>query len=286
MGRIERAVLVAAVFVYIVYFGMAAYTFANLPPIPEKVVAGQEVLFTYDDIVEGKVLVQKYGLQDYGSVLGFGGYFGVDYTSYALKIIVDEGGEIKEFDKVALVNEGFARAYEKSIDYFSEIFGERAEEVGLKPNLITDRSEIEKIVAYFMWTAMIALEGYTNGFPYHPGVLEPTVHVTLGTWITFFAILFAVMFVAGYLITKFLELWSEPRTPISLPEPSKAQKIALLGFLLAAIGLALQGLLGGYLMHKYAEPSALYGLSINSILPFNVARALHYTLAVLWIVVS
>jgi nitric oxide reductase subunit B len=53
------------------------------------------------------------------------------------------------------------------------------------------------------------------------------------------------------------------------------------------LGLSVQGLLGGYLMHKYTEPAELYGISgINNILPFNVARGLHYNLAVLWIAVS
>jgi nitric oxide reductase subunit B len=56
---------------------------------------------------------------------------------------------------------------------------------------------------------------------------------------------------------------------------------------LAVLGLSVQELLGGYLMHKYTEPAELYGISgINNILPFNVARGLHYNLAILWIAVS
>ena len=54
--------------------------------------------------------------------------------------------------------------------------------------------------------------------------------------------------------------------------------------MLAVLGLSVLGLLGGYLMHKYTEPAELYG--INNILPFNVARGLHYNLAILWIAVS
>lgn len=38
-------------------------------------------------------------------------------------------------------------------------------------------------------------------------------------------------------------------------------------------------------MHLYAEQS-LYGVDLTGILPFNVARALHYNLAILWIVVT
>ena len=57
--------------------------------------------------------------------------------------------------------------------------------------------------------------------------------------------------------------------------------------MLAVLGLSVQELLGGYLMHRYTEPAELCGISgINNILPFNVARGLHYNLAILWIAVS
>jgi nitric oxide reductase subunit B len=284
-------VLVATVFVYAAYLIGAYYTITHLPPIPSEVVTDSgKLLFTEIDIKEGKYLLQKYGLQDYGSVLGFGGYFGVDYTSYMVKFISEEDAGVKNYLKnlngKVIVSESFARGYERGVDYFSKLFGENSEKVGLKPNLISDKGEVRKIVSYFTWSAMIAFAGYTNGFPYHPGYIEPKVDVTIGTWITFFAILLSVMFVAGFLIIKFLDYWNDPRTPVSLPEPTKAQKIALFGMLLAVFGLGIQGLLGGYLMHKYAEPSSLFGMELNAILPFNTARALHYTLAVLWIVVS
>ncbi|NOZ31176.1 MAG: hypothetical protein GXO68_04425, partial [Crenarchaeota archaeon] len=83
-----KLVLAVAILVYVVYFAAAAYTFMNLPPIPDQVVTTDgTVLFTKQDIIDGKYLVQKYGIQDYGSILGFGGYFGLDYTAYSLKFI-------------------------------------------------------------------------------------------------------------------------------------------------------------------------------------------------------
>jgi nitric oxide reductase subunit B len=224
-------VLLATIAVYAAYFLGAHYTFTHLPPVPSEVLTENgEVLFTAEDIRDGKYLSQKYGIQDYGSILGFGGYFGIDYTAYMVKIISDEGGVIKSplTDGKVLVSESFARGYRKGISYFAELFGDRAEEVGLKPNLITNGEELRKIVSYFTWSAMIALAGYTNGFPYQPGVLEPTVDVTVGTWITFFAILLSVMFVAGFLIMKFLDYWNDPRTPISLPEPKKRRSLPYL----------------------------------------------------------
>ncbi len=302
------------VLVYVVYIGMAVWTFYNLPPIPEKVVTKSgQTLFTAQDVIDGKILAQKYGLLDYGSFLGFGGYFGVDYTAYTLKFYVDKVKEIRGLalsdaevkqllmpgfssrastlfapaSGVAVVSDEFGKAFNDAVDFYAELLGPRSESIGLKPDLITNREEVRKIVSFFTWGVMIALANYTNGFPYMPGILGPNVHVTVATWVTFFVLLLIIMPLAGYIIMKFLDYWKEPRITVQLPPPSPAQRLALLGFALAVLGLSVQGLLGGYLMHKYSEPETLYGISgINNILPFNVARGLHYNLAILWIAVS
>jgi len=308
--------LVAAVtaLVYVVYIAMAIWTFYNLPPIPEKVVTKSgQILFTAQDVVEGKVLAQKYGLLDYGSFLGFGGYFGIDYTAYTLKFYVDKVRELRglsfsdagvkqlitpQFTSrassvfapasgTAVVSDEFGKAFDEAVNFYAELLGPKSEHIGLKPNLITNREEVRKVVSFFTWGVMIALANYTNGFPYMPGILDPNVHVTVATWVTFFVMLLVIMPLAGYIILKFVDYWREPRITVQLPPPSPAQRLTLLGFALAVLGLSVQGLLGGYLMHKYTEPAELYGISgINNILPFNVARGLHYNLAILWIAVS
>jgi len=311
-------VLIAAILVYLVYFAMAYYTFTHMPPIPEKVVTRDgRILFTGDDVKEGKVLAQRYGILDYGSFLGFGGYFGIDYTAYTLAILAREAGlrepvslgnpevlkDVREALKVefnprystvldgsrgvVVVSEAFGRGFDVAVEYFAELLGPRSEELGLRPNLITNREEVRKIVAFFTWGAMTALAGYTNGFPYMPGIVEPKLDVTKATWITFFILLASTMVIAGLIIAKLVEQWHAERVTVTLPPPTKAQRIALIGMALAVLGLSVQGLLGGYIMHKYAEQTTLYGIhGINSILPFNVARALHYNLAILWIVVT
>jgi nitric oxide reductase subunit B len=297
---LTKLVLVAAIAVYLVYAAMAVYTFQNLPPIPEKVVVKDtgEVLFTYSDIVEGKKLVQRYGLQDYGSFLGFGGYFGMDYTAYTLKILRDEAIQLgadnprevlqPEFvahsPTVAYVSQEFAEAYSRVKEFYHKLFTGELGETRLAELPLT-REETDKIAAFFTWGAMIAMKGYTNGFPYTPGLVEPSVHSVKATWATIFTLLLVIMPLVGYIMIKFIDYWRDRRVAVELPPPSKAQRVALLGMALAALGLAVQGLLGGYMMHLYTEPT-LYGIDLSNILPFNVARALHYNLAILWIVVS
>ena len=299
-------VLAAAVMVYVVYFAAAAYTFKHLPPLPDKVVSENgTVLFTRDDIVEGKWVVQRYGLQDYGSFLGFGGYFGMDYTAYMTKMVADEAKSLglqpagaeegvdasrlvrverRGGETVFVVGDAVARAYERGVRFFTDFYNDRYGEDRLADGLL-EPEDIRKAVAYYTWGALIAVMGYTNGFPYTPGLVEQTIDATRATWATIFLLLLVIMPLAGYIIVKFIDYWRDERITVNLPEPGKAQRLALLGMALAMAGLGVQGLLGGYMMHLYAEPE-LYGVDATNLLPFNVARALHYNLAILWIAVT
>ena len=284
-------VLAAAILVYIVYFAGAAYTFQNLPPIPDEVRGPSGVLFTKSDIVEGKALVQRYGLQDYGSILGFGGYMGMDYTAYMLKFIEEaqsESGEasVEQADngRVFIVSGAVETGYRDGLEFFKKFYKDEFGENRLADGLLTDE-DVRKIVSYYTWTALIAMQGYTNGFPYTPGLVEPTSDPVRATWVTMFVLLLVIMPLAGYVVIKFLDYWRDERITVSLPSPGSAQKLALLGMVLAMTGLMVQGLLGGYLMHLYTEPS-MYGIDMHNVLPFNVARGLHYNLAILWIAVT
>ncbi|MFZ8809974.1 MAG: hypothetical protein ACO2PN_17950 [Pyrobaculum sp.] len=166
--------------------------------------------------------------------------------------------------------------------FYGELFCPKAESIGLKPNLITNLGEVRKIVAFFTWGVMIAMANYTNGFPYMPGILGSNIYVAVATWATFFVMLLVIMPLAGYVIMKFLDYWREPRVTLQLPPPGPAQRLALLGFVLAVLGLSVQVLLGGKLMYKYTEPAELYGISgINNYCPSTWPSA--STTAILWI---
>ncbi|MCE4625390.1 MAG: cbb3-type cytochrome c oxidase subunit I [Desulfurococcales archaeon] len=290
-------VLATAILVYVIYFAAAAYTFQHLPPLPDKVQTDDgTVLFTKEDIIEGKRIVQRYGIQDYGSLLGFGGYFGIDYTAYGLKFIKDEADsmgvskdnivEISPDGKLFVVNKSVAYAYTKYEEFLWNLWTDNYTNDRLALDKLLSKDDVSKVTAYFIWSGLIAIEGYTNGFPYTPGLVEQSFDAVKATWVTIFLLLLVIMPIAGYIIIKFLDYWRDERITVELPPPSPAQKVALLGMALAALGLFVQGLLGGYMMHLYAEPSLYGGVDLTHILPFNVARGLHYNLAILWIAVT
>ena len=71
--------------VVVMVTALVFYT-ANLgketPPIPKQVVSEQwEVLYTADDIAQGKAYFQQYDLTDWGSMLGMGAYLGPDFST-------------------------------------------------------------------------------------------------------------------------------------------------------------------------------------------------------------
>ena len=62
---------------------MTVIQIKDVPPIPKEV-RGTKVLYTYDDIVQGKAYFQKYVMMDQGTLLGNGAYIGPDYTAWML----------------------------------------------------------------------------------------------------------------------------------------------------------------------------------------------------------
>ncbi len=65
---------------------MLIYYTANLqkevPPIPKVVKSTSgEVLYTYDDVVQGKGYFQQFDLMDWGTMLGMGAYMGPDFST-------------------------------------------------------------------------------------------------------------------------------------------------------------------------------------------------------------
>ncbi|MHB9027053.1 MAG: nitric-oxide reductase large subunit [Armatimonadota bacterium] len=63
--------------------------FKSAAPVPKRVLspAGEE-LATYASIKGGQAVHMKYGLMDYGSVLGHGAYLGPDFTALSLHLLV------------------------------------------------------------------------------------------------------------------------------------------------------------------------------------------------------
>src|SRR5690625_2195668 len=70
------------IFGFFVMGNLAVRTYSDSMPLPNQVVGTDGgVVFTEEDITEGQRIFLSRGLQQYGSIVGHGGYLGPDYTA-------------------------------------------------------------------------------------------------------------------------------------------------------------------------------------------------------------
>ena len=87
---LKSILLVTIILSFTVLLGGGYWIFKEQAPRPLKITNQKgEVLLTKKSIMGGQAVWQKYGLMDYGTVLGHGSYMGPDYTAEALKIYTE-----------------------------------------------------------------------------------------------------------------------------------------------------------------------------------------------------
>ena len=85
---LKHVLLVTMLLAFTVMLVGGGWIYKNQAPIPDKVVGPNgTVITTGEQIMGGQAVYQKYGLMDYGTVLGHGSYLGPDYTAEALQIM-------------------------------------------------------------------------------------------------------------------------------------------------------------------------------------------------------
>ncbi|APF18076.1 cytochrome c oxidase subunit I [Caldithrix abyssi DSM 13497] len=169
------------------------YFTANLqkevPPIPKVVVSeAGEVLYTYDDVIEGKGYFQQFDLMDWGTLLGMGAYIGPDFTTdfmhkraeslydfYGYQMYGKRGkdltkierGAVKErvkqdFHQETALNEervvyttASAEAYKKNVEYLVDLLVNGDRERAFTGGVIRP-DEARKIAAFIDWSQLVA----------------------------------------------------------------------------------------------------------------------------------
>ncbi len=85
---LKHVLLLTMLFAFTTMLVGGGWIYKSRAPIPGQVVAPDgTVVTTKEQIKGGQAVYQKYGLMDYGSVLGHGSYLGPDYTAEALHIM-------------------------------------------------------------------------------------------------------------------------------------------------------------------------------------------------------
>ncbi len=161
-----------------------------VPPYPERIMAGGEVLTTRADIMAGQQVFQKYGLMDHGSVWGHGSLRGMDFSAHTLHMIgvqirdvvtgaryTGDYSDLAEEDRAIVdavvtsrikkntydpatgdITLGFDQAYAfRSVQrYWENVFHDGDQSHGFLPDTVKTPEERRQIASFFYWTAWAA----------------------------------------------------------------------------------------------------------------------------------
>lgn len=180
---------IVSIFMVTILIYFTANLAKEVPPLPKEVKSAQgELLYTYDDIVNGKALFQQFDLMDYGSLLGMGAYLGPDFTTeflhkraeflndyYAKEHFAKEFKELDSMQQAAvkarviedvkqqthlreegvLYTEASALAYGANRDYLVNFLVQGDHERAWRGGIIRE-DEAKLIAAFFDWSQLVS----------------------------------------------------------------------------------------------------------------------------------
>lgn len=300
----------------------------EVPPIPEQVVSESgEVLYSYDDIVEGKGYFQQFDLMDYGTLLGMGAYLGPDFTSEFFhkraeflydyygkemygapmsSLTEEQLGAVKvrvknDFrEKTSLTEErvvytvASTAAYKANVEYLVDFLVNGNREKGFTGGVIrTD--EAVKIAAFVDWSQMVSSSirpgtdyTWSNNWPHEPLVDQDSSWTNVFWSLIQLLLLWTLTIIVFYLLYEYVikrDKNEQPEPPLIIEKIFPSQEKLLKYVPVVTLFFLLQVILGGYIAHIYTDPANDFIISQN-ILPFNVMRALHVNIAIIWVTIG
>lgn len=170
---------------------MGRNTYTGAPPYFNAVTTAGQTLFTADDIIAGQSVFQKFGLMDYGTMFGHGGYRGPDFSANALHkltlnlrdIYAREKGAtdfatLSETDRAVVadrvvtelktnrynedtgtvtITPAYAEAFESLVDETNSVFKDGGKDIPLPANYISDAADRRNLTSFFAWGAWAAV---------------------------------------------------------------------------------------------------------------------------------
>jgi nitric oxide reductase subunit B len=322
-GWIQGIALVM-VFGFFVMGMLAARTYTDSMPLPDRVVGqdGQTV-YTADEVTAGQQIFLRRGLQQYGSIVGHGGYLGPDYTAEYLRLSADdikqaltdagtqdpsqatsdmlrENRYDEDTGELVFTPEQVA-AFDSIEQHYADFFGEDSTKYGLIPKAITDDQEIHELTAFFSWTAWAAAAerpghsySYTNNWPSEPRVDNgPTADIVVWSGLSLVALLGGLggLFALYGRWSRQIGWHATEQPALAFRQPGEveitpAQKVTAYFFFVVAVLFLGQSLLGGAIEHYRADLASFFGIDLARVLPFNLARTWHVQLSLFWTAAS
>lgn len=296
------------------------------------------VIFTEQDIKDGQNVWQSMGGQEVGTIWGHGAYVAPDWSADWLhreEIFIlnywanadykttyeNLNDEQQAVLKVRLQKELRTNNYNENTkelrisavrdsairfvgNYYSGLFmndeslAKTREAYSIPPNTIKDKERMNKMNAFFFWTAWACVTQrpddnitYTSNWP--PDDLagnKPTPSLIIWTGFSIILLLAGIGILSyNYAISKddkLIAVTYPKDDPLSGSQPTDSMKATLKYFWVVCFLILIQVLMGVITAHFGVEGNEFYGIPLSKLFPYSVTRTWHLQLAIFWIATS
>ncbi|MEP7160792.1 MAG: nitric-oxide reductase large subunit [Dermatophilaceae bacterium] len=185
--------------------------------------------------------------------------------------------------------------YKANQQYYADLFRDGNERYAIPRGAITDEQAAKTMADFFWWTAWAASTdrpdsniSYTQNWPHEPLIDNvPTPANVLWSLISFILLLGGIAGMVYYHTSQNDEDGDPSRVPEQDPllgyESTPSQKATLKYFFVVGALFVLQITMGIIVGHYGVEGGGLYGIPIDEVLPYAVARTWHTQLGIFWI---
>jgi nitric oxide reductase subunit B len=322
-----------AAFFILGFWGREVYRQAPPIP-ERVVARSGDTVFTQDDILTGQQVWQSTGGQQLGSIWGHGAYQAPDWTADWLHreatalmemwakrefglpfamLDAEQQGRLRArllqemrtntFDDATgtvTISDDRRAAVRESSRHYTELFGGNPslarlrEDYAMQSVVISDPGRLEKLNAFFFWTAWAAATNrpnsivtYTNNWPHEPLIdNRPTPANVLWSMASVILLLAGVgALVWWQAFRREEEPHVEPPAADPLGGIQLTPSMRAVGKYIAVIVLlfVVQVALGALTAHYTVEGQHFFGIPIAEVLPYSLTRTWHIQTAMFWI---
>jgi nitric oxide reductase subunit B len=327
--------VMAISFAVLLYYGNEIYREMPPIPDKILDVDGN-LIATETDILDGQNVWQSTGGQQLGSVWGHGAYVAPDWSADWIHreaenmidkmSLSDFNTEYKNLDnekqaalkarlikdvktntynpetKTLVISKNRAEAYKANKDHYTKLFmndpgyKKLREAYAMKDNTIIDPERMDKLAAFFFWTAWASVTNrpddnitYTNNWP-PDELVDNKPSGSLLLW-TGFSVIMLIAGVGGMILlhasTKEDKVDSYPvQNPMTGLVITPSMRAILKYFWVVVLLMVVQIISGIITAHYGVEGQALFTIPIADFIPYSLTRTWHVQLGIFWIATS
>jgi nitric oxide reductase subunit B len=192
------------------------------------------------------------------------------------------------------VAEERARAFASNAAHYADVFSAGRAEYAIPSGALTNAERQHQLAAFFFWSAWAAVAqrpgqniSYTSNWPHEPLVdNRPTGEAVVWTGVSIILLLAGIGAMAFWYATQNVEAPPEniPGNDPLLGSASTPSQHAVVKYFWTVTALILvQIAMGVITAHYGVEGSGFYGIPLDQVLPYSLARTYHLQLGIFWI---